>query len=325
MTQPLNATFFTLKHRDRAVLLPATIVLVAVAALIGAAFAAINWNALSQLPQWFTMSVADTKDPEHALRLVGGVFGLIGSAFLLMIPLYLAFAAYEAACLRWMIRGEAPGLFGWRLDHDMWRVYGIYWCWFAVHMAVGMAMSMLIVPIMFATMPGFFTSSSPPDMMTMMRWQLSVQLSLSFLQYVPLIFMGVRFGPAAATSIARQRFSFFEAWTVTRGRFWELLGSFALLWLIAGVLIALILALTAGPLLMHMWPLVADMWRKPSEASMHAYFNTIFSPQYLLLYGLGYLGYFVVLLGLALMSFGVNARAALAALEEGEIAVSPAS
>lgn len=324
MAEPLKATFFTLKRRDRSVLAPATLVLIAIVLVLAAALIALNWGTLSHFRDYFSLDAAETKDPTRALAIVSGAFGFIGSVFLLIIPLYFAAAAYEAACLRWMIRGEAPGFFGWRFDNDMWRVYGIYWCWFAVHMAVGIAMSVLIVPIMFATMPGLFTSGSPPDMMAMMRWQLSVQLPLSLLQYLPLIFIGVRFGPAAATSIARQRFSFFEAWTVTRGRFWELLGSFALLWLIAGVLLALILALTTGPFILRMWPLFADMWQKPSEADMQAYFNALFSPQNLMLYALGYAGYFVVLLGLALMSYGVNARAAMAALEEGKIATAPA-
>lgn len=324
MVEPLKATFFTLKRRDRAVLAPATGVLVAIVLVLAGALIALNWGTLSHFRDFFSLDAGQTKDPARALAIVSGAFGIIGSVFLLIIPLYIAAAAYEAACLRWMVRGEAPGFYGWRFDNDMWRVYGIYWCWLGVHMAVGMAMSVLIIPVMFATMPSFFSSNSPPDMMAMMRWQFSVQLPLTFLQYVPLIFVGVRFGPAAATSIARQRFSFFEAWTVTRGRFWELLGSFALLWLIAGVLLALILALTTGPLLIRMWPLFADMWQKPSETGMQAYFNAIFSPQNLVLYALGYVGYFGVLLGLALMSYGVNARAALAALEEGKIATAPA-
>jgi hypothetical protein len=107
---------------------------------------------------------------------------------------------------------------------------------------------------------------------------------------------------------------------VTRGRFWELLGSFAILWIVAGIALALVVALTTGPILAQLWPLFQGLWQKPSEANMQAYFNAMLSPQSLALAGLGYAGYFVVLLGLALMSFGVNARAAMAALEEGRIA-----
>ncbi len=327
MAEPLNATFYTLKHRDRAVLAPATLLLVVIAAALAAAFVGVNWRVLSHFGDFFTVASPETKDPARALAFVGGAFALVGTIFLLMIPLYFALAAYEAACLRWIIRGEAPGFFGWRVDDDVWRVYGIYWCWLIVHFAVGMVVGMVMMPILLATSPIFSNNGAAPDIASMWRWQLSVQLPLSMLQYLPLIFIGVRFGPAAATSIARQRFSFFEAWTVTRGRFWELLGSFALLWLVAGIALALILALTTGPLLASLWLPLHDIWQgiwqKPSQESMHAYFSAIFSPQSLMLIGLGYAGYFVVLLGLALMSYGVNARAAMAALQEGKIAASP--
>jgi hypothetical protein len=323
MATPLKATFYTLKHRDRAVLAPATITLVVIVAALAAAFVGLNWSMLSHLRDLFSLDAAQSKDPERALAFVSGAFGLVGGAFLVMVPLYFAFAAYEAACLRWLIRGEAPGWFGWRFDDDMWRVYGIYWCWLIAHFAVGMAVGVVSMPIIFATMPIFANNGVPPDFATMLRWQLSVQLPLSTLQYLPLIFIGVRFGPAAATSIARQRFSFLEAWAVTRDRFWQLLGSFALLWLIAGVALALVLALTTGPILAQLWPHLESFGRKPSAADMQSYFSAIFAPQSLMLIGLGYLGYFVVLLGLALMSYGVNARAAMAALEEGKIAAAP--
>jgi hypothetical protein len=325
MAAPLKATLFTLKRRDRAVLAPATVVLAAIVLVLAGALAALNWGALSHFSDVFSVSAAENKDPEFALALVRGVFGLIGSVFLALIVFYLALASYEAACLRWMIRGEAPGLFGWRFDSDMWRVYGVYWCWLAAHYAVGLATSVVVVPIMFATMPSSLmsTGGGPPDIYAMMRWQFSVQLPLMLLQYLPLIFIGVRFGPAAATAIARRRFSFFEAWTVTRGRFWELLGSFALIWVVACLLWTLVLVLTTGPLLTQIWPLFADLWRDPSPASMQTYMHAILAPQSLAFMALGYAGYFVVLLGLMLMSYGVNARAELAALEEGKITAAP--
>jgi hypothetical protein len=42
MGEPLNATFFTLKKRDRGVLLPATFIMVVLMALIIALFVAFN-------------------------------------------------------------------------------------------------------------------------------------------------------------------------------------------------------------------------------------------------------------------------------------------
>jgi hypothetical protein len=73
---------------------------------------------------------------------------------------------------------------------------------------------------------------------------LGVQFIIYLVQYAVLIFIGVRFAPAAATSIARRRFSFFDAWKVTRGRFWALFGSFFIL--MGAYLVALAIFATAA-------------------------------------------------------------------------------
>lgn len=318
MAEPLNATFFTLKHRERAVLLPATLVLIVILSLIAAAWVAINWNALVHMAGLFasfpTPGSKDAAAETAAMNLVFGMVGMIGWTILLLFPAYLAVAAYEAACLRWMIRGEAPGLFGLTLDADTWRVYGIYWCWFIAQMVVSWVASIFTMPLMFATMGEI--ARNPHDIEAMLRWQLSVQLPIALIQYLPLIFIGVRFGPAAATSIARERFSPLEAWTVTRGRFWALLGSFALIWLIAFV------AMTAAamPLTLRMWPLFETMWSSPGdEQALRAYFEATFAPPTLVWVGLSYGAMVLAGLWVSLMSYGINARAGLAALEEGKI------
>lgn len=317
--EPLRATFFALKPRGRAVLLPATLVLAAICAVLIGAFLALNWGTLSQFVHMMQTQLATVggKPPvasdDEALRLVGGVFTLVGSTFLLLIPLYIAVAAYEAACLRWMIRGEAPGFFGLTLDHDTWRVYGVYWCWVVAQWVVSTVVSVVTMPLMFASMGEVMTH--PNDMDALWRWQMTVQLPIALLTYIPLIYLGVRFGPAAATSIARRRFSFFEAWTVTKRRFWELLGSFALLWAIWFV----VLLVVSAPLTLRMWPSVQTLFTNPSQEALSRYFATYFAPESWLWIGAAY---GVMVVGgsvLAVMMYGVNARAALAALEEGKI------
>jgi hypothetical protein len=320
--QPLKATFFALQQRPRMMLLPGALVLLVIVVLIAAAAIAINWSFIQQLSGLIAHPPSKTTDDAMAWRMVSGMFLLIGSVFLLLFPLYFAFAAYEAACLRWMIRGEAPGLFGFAFDHDMWRVYGVYWCWFIGQMAISYAMSILLLPFTFAAMGQILAGGrvTPNDFP---HWMLTVQLPLALLQYAPLLFFGVRFAPAAATCVARRRFSFFEAWTVTRDRFWAMFGSFAVLWLIAVLAGAVVGALVVGGLVAHVWPLVVALFQEQSEANSRALFAALFAPETLLFIGVNYLGQFVVMLWLAVMSYGVNARAALVALDEGKIAVVP--
>jgi hypothetical protein len=317
--EKLNATFFALQPRDRAVLLPATVVLIAILAVIIAAFVALNWRAISFFIELFqTLPTAANAKPTMGADVAMSMMGMFASIFLFMIPIYFAVAAYEAACLRWMIRGEAPGWFGLTFDNDMWRVYGIYWCWLIVQFAVSTVVSVVTMPLMFASMGDIMRN--PGDMEAMWRWQLTVQLPLTLLQYIPMIFLGVRFGPAAATSVARRRFSPIEAWNVTRGRFWELLGSFALLWLIwIGVLVA-----TSVPTILRLWPHFRNMSSNPTPESMEDYFAAAFAPEGLVWMALGYSVMIFGGLLLSVMMYGVNARAALAALDEGKIKQEPA-
>ncbi len=315
MAGPLKATFFTLQRRDRAVLLPVTLVFLVIMAVIIGAFVALNWGALVHMFQLFSTAGAnETMSEEETARMVFGMFGFIGMAFLFMFPIYLAVAAYETACLRWMIRGETPGLLGLTIDNDVWRVYGVYWCWFIAQFVVSFAMSILTMPLVFMMMGEMMRDPSPE---AMMRWQLTVQLPLSLLQYLPLIFIGVRFGPAAATSVLRKRFAFLDAWKVTEGRFWPLLGSFATLWAIWTVL-------TIGasiPLTLHLWPYFGSIWTEPSDETMRNYFTAAFGMRALALGALAYGVMLVAGLWVAVMQYGVNARAAIAAQEDGKIQI----
>lgn len=323
MAERLNATFFTLRKRDRAVLLPATLVMAALVALIVAAFAAINWGFFGQVFEMVRQGRSEPLTDNESVIFVSRMFVLFGSTILLLFPFYLVLAAYEAACLRWLIRGETPGLFGLTLDHDTWRVYGVYWCWVALQYAIGMVAGIVMMPLMFMTM-GDIISDPTPDPMEMVRWQLTFQLPLTLLQYVPLAFFGVRFAPAAATSVARRRFSPLEAWTVTKGRFWDLFGSFAVLWLITGAAFIIVLGAFCGVVFGHLIVTLFADWPNVHAEGVQTLFERLFSPAVIPFIAGSYVAYFAIGIGYMLMSYGVNARAALAALEEGKISPAPA-
>lgn len=325
MAEPLKATFFTLKHRDRAVLLPATFVLVVILALIVAAWTALNWRTLGLIFETFRTFPAQLDDAQ-GMALFTGMMGLFLWTMLLLLPLYIAIASYEAACLRWMIRGEAPGLFGLTLDHDTWRVYGIYWCWLVTHMAIGMVASMLTMPIMFMMM-GDIIAQAPQEPDPQAMWDLQIKMqALSVIQYIPMIFIGIRLGPAAATSIARRRFSFFEAWTVTSDRFWALLGAYAF-W--ACVVIVLWMAPAVISFFVEYggsWDAFSAMWTQPptpeqmEELWAQAF---TFTPARIMLSALAIGMSLIAGVLWTLFTYGINARAALAALEEGKIEEAP--
>ncbi len=324
MAEPLNATFFTLKTRDRAVLLPATLVMIVLVGAITAAFIAANWGFVDQVMEMIRNGDRQPNGDEETARFGFGIMAFVFSAFLFLVPLYFVLAAYEAACLRWMIRGEAPGLFGITFNNDTWRVYGIYWCWWITQLAASMAVGMLTMPFMFMMMGDIAAGgASDPNSPEWLNMQLRMQ-SLSLLQYIPLAFIGIRLGPAAATSIARKRFSFFDAWKVTRDRFWSLLGSYALVAVICAVIYVGAAALTfftvyGGAFDGDINALVTSP--DAAETFVNTMWERINTPTGWTYLGVGYAFMIAASLVWYLLSYGINARAALVALEEGKISV----
>lgn len=320
MAEPLNATFFALKRRDRAVLLPASIIYALIVLALVAVWIGLNWSALNwmfSLMRDYPSEPTQATGPEAA-RMLASMFSLFGWTFFLLIPFYMATAAYEAACLRWMIRGEAPGLFGLTLNNDTWRVWGVYWAWVAAQYAISFVMMILMFPLMFMMMGDIAAQGGTPDSDAMMEWQLKFQ-AITALQYIPLVFIGIRFGPAAATSVARKRFSFFEAWSVTRDRFFALLGSYALLWLIFGLAFAALYAAVAWTLYGSLFRDLLTTWPDVPARSLDGMMGLLKEPRTWIITGGSYLGFGGLILLYGVLSYGINARAVLAAIDEGRI------
>jgi hypothetical protein len=257
---------------------------------------------------------ADPNDPFAGVMPPASVMSLGAWYFLFLIVFYLLLAAYEAACLRWMIRGETKGLFGLALDGDTWRVYFTYWIWFFLLMAAYFVVAIVIFGIIAGAALG---AQSNPDAVGGMGL-LAFVLALAFM--LGLIYFGVRFAPAAATSVAKRRFAFFDAWTVTKGRFWPLLGSFVLLWLMYFVGIIILSTLASFAMVGGMMGQVQGGAEPSTPEEVFAMFASpgVWIPL-AIMYGLMIVGAFVFYVAL----FGVNARAAVAALEEGRITAAP--
>lgn len=317
--QALNATFYTLKSRPRMVLLPATLITCVLIALIVALFIYLNWGAFGHFNEMFQLSATQSEPSEEQIgRMMVSMFSLIGMALLFAFPLYLIVAAYEAACLRWIIRGEAPGLFGLTLGVDTWRVYSVYWFWLMGQLVISTALSFLAFPVVFLTM-GNVIANPEADPTAMMATQFGVQMVLAVVQYAVMIFFGVRFSPAAATSVLRKKFAFFDAWNVTRGRFWPLFGSWVLLWLIFTVAYAVIFAVTLGAVFADVIPQIINSAEAYSPETTQAILAAILTPRTWLLVGVFYGVVALASFAYSLFAYGVNARAAIAALEDGKI------
>jgi len=314
MAEPLNATFFAFKKRERGgVLIGASITFVVLAVVLYAGLMALVWVALGQNPFEMSQLAAQAQaNPEAIQQMMspGNVALLVLIYLVFTFAFCVLFAAYEAACLRWMIRGETKGLFGLALDEDTWRVYGIYWVWFIGFIVGGLAF-LLFTAILGGTIAVTAGANSP------------VMLVLPLLFFIVPIYVSTRLAPAAATALAERRFAFFDAWTTSRGRFWALFGAFFLLWLVymiiaCGISVAW-LSWAVGPRLVEIFTAGGSDPTAVSIALNQAIADAMTAPGGMLVYiGVTVVSYLIALFFYVAL-FGVNARVAQAALEEGKI------
>jgi hypothetical protein len=327
MAEPLNATFFAFRKRERGgVLLRASIAFIVVALLLYAAFIAVFWAQLGPIVSWYadmiTIAASGQTDPSamQGMTLPEGIGAMALGGIVWLFFFCVLYAAYEAACLKWMIHGETGGFMGLSLGADTWRIYSTYWLWFALYLGFSIVMAILLAIVMMVIAMTSLGGGGDPTAMF-------VALPVYYvIHYGLMIYFGTRFAPAAATSIARRKFSFFQAWTVTKGRFWALFGAFFLLFLIYLVWMIAYFAIwvvaVAGPVAPDLstvnWSDGQQMYQTYMEF-MQAYIRSMLEPRTWVVLGALQVVSWIAALFLYLAVFGINARAAQAALEEGKI------
>jgi len=314
MAEPLNAAFFAFKKREPGgVVLRASAAFVVIALLLIGAFVAVFWSSLLAALDWYVQVLsAVVANDEQALAsiafpvaLLPVFLGLIGWSFFF----YLLCAAYESACLRWFVHGESSGFMGLSLGAETLRVWGVYWIWFGLNIAFSIVAELTSMAL------GGMAIVAAGDAAV----QNVVRPILEFVQLIVVIYFGVRLAPAAATSIARRRFSFFEAWSVTKGRFWPLLGAFALVYAIYFVASIAFAIVAVAVLLGEAMPVLSGNPEQMALSFMRAWLAALTEPRTWIAMGalqvIGMIGSAVFYVAM----FGINARAAQAALQEGKI------
>ena len=317
--QPLNATFFAFKKREKGgVLVGTTVAYVLLAAVLVAAFVALNWSAMAAVFSWYGNVIQQSVQNPGAPPDMSGIaaFSSIGGAyFLFMLAYYILFAAYEAACLKWLVRGETGGFFGLSLGADTWRVWLSYWVWLVVLLGFYF---LFFIALAVAGGGAFVAMGGGGDKNGAAGGAAALVMILVCLAvFAAVIYVAVRLAPATATSIIAKRFAFFDAWKATKGRFWSLFGAFVLLWVlyfISAIIIEIVIGIVAGGTMAATFGGAGGNNTDPS-----AVFAALTSPTMLVVFGLIYVAIFALAMTFLVAMYGVNARAAIAAAEEGKL------
>jgi hypothetical protein len=296
----------------RGVLIGASIAYLVLAIVITGAFAFMALGVLGDFSDWFMRIVQNAPgaaaEPPPALSL-SSIVSLALIAFLYIVVIYLVFAAYEAGCLRWLVRGQAGAFLGLTFGADMWRVWLCYWMWLVVVLGLYLA---CLLPIFLAAAIGTAAKNEA------IGGVLAIVAGLA--AACAAIWISVRLAPATAVTVALERFAFFDAWKATKGRFWLLFGAFFLLFVIYAVASQVVQSVAATAFAAPLYSALATSQGTPDPEALRAAFASILaSPA-------AWIGVSVLAAGsLALATvlyvalFGVNARAALVARQEGRI------
>lgn len=322
---PLDAARFAFRKRGpRLVLTRIAIAYFGLAVLLGVAVFVSMLPILQDMIGWYFGALREIAHggepalPQHAERWIA----LAPIAVAVSMAGWILFAAFEAACLRWLAAGKhGGGVLGLNFGADTWRVFAIYWLW----VLAGAAAIVLIALIYW----GLRTLSTLHPIVGLVVMLIAALAPLAL--FAAFVFVGVRLAPAAAVTVARERFAIGDAWALTRGKFWPLLGAF-----IIAAVAYLIVATIGGeivriPIAGVLQPLLHDLIRgggDPAEI-IERLKTVMFTPVYIAVFVAYAVLAKVVATVFYIAWFGINASVVAgegpAAAGPGEQGVTPAS
>ena len=112
--------------------------------------------------------------------------------------------------------------------------------WFAVQSAVSLIPLSFMMPLFSAMMSGDVENMTENEILRLVFGGMGGVL-LSFLLILPLLaFFGTRFSPVFAMTVKEKKIAFGDAWTVSRGRFWPILGAYLIIAIVGGMVLGFV-------------------------------------------------------------------------------------
>lgn len=197
-------------------------------------------------------SQIDGNDPAAVLEAVFGIlspllsWGIIGA-----MASWITWAMFESASQRRYIRDERFYL---AFGGDEVRMMGVGFMWWLLQAVI------FFVPVMmiFRAVMGSFAllSEGAPDdeIAAQVTGPILGATGLMFLLFPVYVFLATRLAPCFGLTIKDREFRFFDAWHVSRGRFWPILGAYLIIAILGGIIVSVVEQMAQFPLTAALLP-----------------------------------------------------------------------
>lgn len=175
----------------------------------------------------------DNADPrEVMMRVFGALTPFLPMAASITIGSWIGWAVFEAASQRRYVR-DARFSVGFGADEMRMMIIGLLWSLLAI------ACFLPMLFIMFGSGVSLFNQAleggSDASMQDEAIATVFGTLSLMLLLFPVYVFLATRLSPCFAMTIKDRRIVFFDAWNVSRGRFWPILGAYLIIAIVSGI------------------------------------------------------------------------------------------
>jgi hypothetical protein len=203
-----------------------------------AVFGIVGLLASGDLGQWITTmeSLEGSNNSEAAVATFWGGFArLLPWAALSALASWVLWAMFETASQRRYIRGEGFSL-GFGMDELRMMAVGLMW---GILGFVMMALPMLL--IMGGTFWTLFANLSDAPMVNSQEFgnrvlmQMFGVMAIMVVMFPLYVFFATRLAPCFALTVREREIRFFDAWNVSRGRAWPILGAYVILAIGGGI------------------------------------------------------------------------------------------
>lgn len=183
-----------------------------------------------------------------------GQMGRVLLGYLLMIPLGLAFwMLFEGANQRRYMRAEDFRL---RLGADEWRLLVVGLIWFGLFIALYLGM-VLVIMLPVGVMAAIGNSDG-----AVLGGLLAFVLMIAYMVFS--LWLAARFSPAAALTVRERSIQFSQAWRVTKGKAWTIVGSWIVLMLIMFVVFFVLYLIFAVVMVAALMPMMSGLENDPT-------------------------------------------------------------